>query len=329
MNTRCLRFIASGTLFLSLSLSAVLAATPTLPAQSDAGSSTTESAGPGTIVTVEPKKGGEALQPVPQSAVRVKVQGKDAPITEWRHYTGQGTVPDLQLVLLIDDSALSSLGLHQKELANFINQQPPTTEVGLAYMRNGTAMFVAPLSTDHAKVASAIRLTNGVPGANSSPYFALSDLVKRWPEHNADVRREIVMISDGVDRYAGVTRYDPNNPYINGTIRDLVRNQVVVYSIYYRDAGFADRTQAGIDTGQNYLTQLSQAIGGEFFFQGFSNPVNFTPYLDAINRKLANQYELRVNPPSGLKNVVNLKVQVSAPNTRTQAAEQIFVGGGK
>jgi hypothetical protein len=136
------------------------------------------------------------------------------------------------------------------------------------------------------------------------------------------------MITDGIDRYNGL-RYDPSNPYINGTIRDVIRNRALIYSIYFHDAGFADRTGAGVDSGQNYLTQLSQAVGGEFFYQGFGNPVDFTPYLDQINRKLANQYELTVTPPPGAKNIVNLKVQVSAPNTRTQAPQQIYVGAGE
>ena len=64
----------------------------------------------------------------------------------------------------------------------------------------------------------------------------------------------------------------------DGTIRDVIRNRAVVYSIYYHDAGFADRTGAGIDSGQNYLTQLCQAAGGEFFYQGTGNPVDFTPF---------------------------------------------------
>jgi hypothetical protein len=71
---------------------------------------------------------------------------------------------------------------------------------------------------------------------------------------------------------------------------------------------------------------LCAAVGGEFFYQGFGNPVDFTPYLNQINKKLGNQYELRVTPPEKAKNIVNLKVQVSAPNTRTQAAQQIFLG---
>jgi hypothetical protein len=284
--------------------------------------------GPSAIVTVEPKGGGELAQPVPQSAVRAKVAGKDAPVTEWHHYGAQATQPNLQLVLLIDDGARSSLGLHMKELQRFLTEQPPTTEVALAYMRNGTAALTGPFTTNHEQVAGTLRLPLSSPGTNGSPYFALGDLLKRWPAHGPDERREIVMITDGIDRYNGL-RYDPSNPYINGTIRDLIRNRAVVYSIYYHDAGFADRTGAGIDSGQNYLTQLCQAVGGEFFYQGTGNPVDFTPFLNQINRKLANQYELTVTPPAGAKNIVNLKVQVSAPNTRTQAPQQIFVGASE
>jgi hypothetical protein len=283
--------------------------------------------GPSTIVTVEPKGGGELAAPVPAAAVKVKVNNKNAEVADWTAYGSNATQPNLQLVLLIDDGARSSLGLHLQDLQRFITQQPPTTEVAVAYMRNGTAQLAGPFTTDHAQAAQTLRLPISAAGVNGSPYFSLSDLMKKWPAHNAEERREVVMITDGIDRYNGL-RYDPSNPYINATIRDAIRNRVVVYAIYYHNAGFADRTEAGINSGQNYLTQLCAAVGGDFFFQGFGNPVDFTPYLNQINRKLGNQYELRVQPPAGAKNIVNLKVQVSAPNTRTQAAQQIFVGMG-
>jgi hypothetical protein len=283
--------------------------------------------GPSTIVTVEPKGGGELAAPVPAAAVKVKVNNKNAEVAGWTAYGSNATQPNLQLVLLIDDGARSSLGLHLQDLQRFITQQPPTTEVAVAYMRNGTAQLAGPFTTDHAQAAQSLRLPISAAGVNGSPYFSLSDLMKKWPAHNAEERREVVMITDGIDRYNGL-RYDPSNPYINATIRDAIRNRVVVYAIYYHNAGFADRTGAGINSGQNYLTQLCAAVGGDFFFQGFGNPVDFTPYLNQINRKLGNQYELRVQPPAGAKNIVNLKVQVSAPNTRTQAAQQIFVGTG-
>jgi hypothetical protein len=280
--------------------------------------------GPSTIVTVEPKGNGELAQPVPASAVKVKVNGKNAEVAGWNAYTANATQPNLQLVFMIDDGARSSLGLHIQEMQRFISQQPPTTEVAVAYMRNGTAQFTGPFTTNHEQAAQTLRLPISAPGTNGSPYFSLGDLMKKWPAHNPEERREVVMVTDGVDRYAGL-RYDPSNPYITSTISDLIRNRVVVYAIYFHNAGFADRTGAGINSGQNYLTQLCSAVGGDFFYQGFGNPVDFSPYLNQINRKLGNQYELTVTPPPGAKNVVNLKVQVSAPNTKTQAAQQIFV----
>ena len=283
--------------------------------------------GPATIVTLDPKGKGELAAPVPATAVKVKVNGKDAKVTSWSAYGPNATQPNLQLVLLIDDAARSSLGLHLQEMQRFITQQLPTTEVAVIYMRNGTAAFTEPFTTNHEQAAQALRLPVSGGAAGSSPYFALSDLMKRWPAHNPGERREVVMVTDGIDRYNGL-RYDPSNPYINATIRDAIRNQVVIYAIYFHNAGFADRTGAGINSGQNYLTQMCAAVGGDFFFQGFGNPVDFAPYLDQINRKLGNQYELRIQPPAGAKNIVNLKVQVSAPNIKTQAAQQIFVGPG-
>src|ERR1700758_645899 len=281
-----------------------------------------------TIVTVEPKRGDEPVQPVPASAVKVKLNGKNAEVAAWNAYTANAAQPNLQLVLMIDDGARSGLGLQLQELAKFITQQPPTTEVAVAYMRNGTAQLTGPFTTDHAKAAETLRLPLSAAGANASPYFSLGDLLKKWPASNPEERREVVMITDGIDRYNGL-RYDPSNPYISAIIRDAIHNRLVVYAIYWHNAGFADRTAAGINSGQNYLTQLGAAVGGDFFYQGFGNPVDFTPYLDQINRKLGNQYELRVQPSEGAKNIVNLKVQVSAPNTKTEAAQQIYLGGGQ
>lgn len=284
--------------------------------------------GPATIVTLDPKGKGELAEPVSATAVKVKVNGKDAKVTSWNAYGPNATQPNLQLVLLLDDGARASLGLHLQEMQRFITQQPPTTEVALGYMRNGTAQLTGPFTTDHAQAAAQLRLPISAPGVNGSPYFSLRDLLQKWPApRNPGERREVVMITDGIDRYNGL-RFDPSNPYVTSAINDAIRNRVVVYAIYFHNAGFADRTGAGINSGQNYLTQMCTALGGDFFFQGFGNPVDFTPYLDQINRKLGNQYELRIEPPAGAKNIVNLRVQVSAPNTKTQAAQQIFVGPG-
>ena len=282
-------------------------------------------AGPSSIVTVESKRGGELAEPVSANSVKVKVDGKNSAVAGWAAYGPNATQPNLQLVLLIDDGARASLGLHLQELQKFITRQPATTEVAVAYMRNGTAQFTAQFTTDHEKAAQTLRLPISAAGTNGSPYFALSDLLKRWPAHNPEERREVIMVTDGVDRYNGL-RYDPSNPYIQTAINDAIRNRVIVYAIYYHNTGFADGTQEGVNSGQNYLTQLCGTVGGDFFSQGFGNPVDFSPYLQQINRKLASQYELRVGAPETGQKIVNLKVQVSAPNTKTQAPDKIFLG---
>jgi hypothetical protein len=126
-----------------------------------------------TIVTVEPKHGDEPVQPVPASAVKLKLNGKNAEVAAWNAYTANATQPNLQLVLLIDDGARSGLGLQLQDLAKFITQQPPTTEVAVAYMRNGTAQLTGPFTTDHAKAAQTLRLPLSAAGTNGSPYFSL------------------------------------------------------------------------------------------------------------------------------------------------------------
>ena len=276
------------------------------------------------IVTVYPKSG-ELATTVPVSAVQAKVGGKTSEITDWHPF--RGTKTDLQLLLLIDDSARSSLGQHIGELRQFLLNQPPTTEVAVAYMQNSGARLTTPFTADHKAAADTLRLPLSVPGGNGSPYFVLSDVVKKWQKPEG-VRREVVMISDGIDRYSGL-RFDPSNPYVRKTTTDCLIAGVVVYSIYFHDAGLAGRTFAGTDSGQNYLLQMTQATGGQSFYQGFSNPVNFTPFLNEINKRLGNQYELGLQPPIERKGLENLKVQVSAPNTKVEAPQQIFLNDGK
>jgi hypothetical protein len=279
------------------------------------------------IVTVLPKSG-ELPAPVPASDVHAKINGKKAEITDWHPFQSQGTAPNLQLLLLIDDSARSSLGLHLKELQQFLISQPPTTEEAVAYMQNSGAPLSQGFTTNHEAAAKSLRIPLSVPGGNGSPYFVLSDVVKHWNNPGPGVRREVVMVTDGIDRYNGL-RFDPQDPYVQTTIKDCLTAGVAVYSIYFRDAGFADQTGAGTNSGQNYLLQLSQATGGHTFYQGFGNPVSFAPFLAEISKRLNNQYELALAPPPERKGLANLKVQVSTPNTRVEAPQQVVLDEGK
>ncbi len=279
-----------------------------------------------TVVTVMPKSGDQILT-IPLSQVQANVGGKSAKITNWTPLRGEQS--GLQIVVLIDGSARSSLSLQYKDLQNFVKTLPDGAEVGIAYMQNGRAVMAQNITPDHNLAASAFRLTSGAPGSSASPYFCLSDLVKNWPSSNTTDRREVLMITDGVDLYYGRS-YDPNDPYVQAAITDAQKAGVIVHSIFYRNTGRFDNSQWTEAGAQNYLNLVSQGTGGRAYWQGFGNPVSFTPFLDDLSTRLKNQYELGILAKPGNKpQLQTLKVKVSAPGTKVDAPERILVPGSE
>jgi hypothetical protein len=274
------------------------------------------------IVTAN-SKSDEAAVTVPRQTMSVRENRKVQELTGWVPLRGERS--GLQLVILLDDSARTSMGVQLNDLRTFISGLPENTQVALGYMRNGTPNLVQGFTADHAQAAKAVRLPQGMPGGNGSPYFCLSDLVKHWPGGNVDVRREVVMVTDGVDRYSG-GRFDPENPYVQAAVTDAQKAGVIVYSIYFRDAGALDRSFRATDGGQNYLTQVSQSTGGKVYLEGFGNPVSFAPFLSDIQHKLQNQYELTFtsNSKPGLQAI---QIKTSQPNTKLEYPARVPIGG--
>ena len=170
------------------------------------------------VVTVEPHHGSD-VPTVNREDVMV-YEGKDRdPVTEWT--PAQGEHAALELFLLLDDGSNSSLGTQLQDLRKFIDGQPASTKIGIAYMQNGIARVEQNPTSDHAQAAKALRLPMGASGANGSPYFSLSDLIKRWPDSIA--RREVLMVSDGIDRYYGTG--DMLDPYVDAAIADAQRSR--------------------------------------------------------------------------------------------------------
>jgi len=274
------------------------------------------------VVTVLPKHDGEVPASVANQDLAVKVNGKNAKVTKWAPFVS----PDnsMELVLLIDDSARSSLGRQLDEIAQFVKALPPNTKAAIAYMQNGRSTFAAPLTADHAQVLSALHLPAGGAGVDSSPYFCLSDLAKNWPSRDANARREVVMVTDGVDNYD--RSQDSEDPYMEAAITDSVRAHLVVYSIYWMSRGRADQTTAANFSGQNLLSQVTEATGGKSFWQGQGNPVSFDPYFDELTRRFRNQYELGFSTSLGAKpQVESLKLNLKAPGTEVNAPQQVLV----
>ncbi len=268
----------------------------------------------------------EGLTTVPRDTITVLENGRRQELSGWVPL--RGSRDHLQLALLLDDSSGSSLSLQLNDLKNFINALPPNTDIAIGYMRNGMANLVQRFTSDHAAAVNSLRLPSDVGGINGSPYFCLQDMIKHWPPGAPgapDLRREVIMVTDGVDRYSGL-HYDPQNPYVRAATNDAQRAGVIVYSIYYRGAGRLDRSFAVSDGGQNYLIQVSRDTGGEAYYQGFGNPVSFAPFLSDIQRKLQNQYELSfISAPK--KGLQQIKVKTAQPNTKLLAPAQVLVSG--
>ena len=253
------------------------------------------------VVTVEARHGMDAPT-IARENVYV-MQGRDrAEVLDW--VPAQGDQAGLELFILMDDSSDFSLASQLEDLRMFIKGQPPTTLVAVGYMRNGTVETVAKFTTDHTAAAKAVRLPFGNNGGGASPYFSLQELIKEWPLNPARPRREVLMITDGIDRYNGG---GPSNPYVDSTVELAQRAGILVYTIYTPGAGHYSHSSWRTNWGQNSLSQLSDETGAEAYYLGFGAPVSFVPYLDNIAHRLRSQYLLTFAAKPEMKG--NMEVQ--------------------
>ncbi len=277
-----------------------------------------------TVMVVNDKR----MPDVSQADVLVK-QGKDKlKVTAW--VPAQGDNAGLDLFILIDDACDTSLGSQLDDLRSFINAQPSTTSVGVGYMRNTTVQILQNFTTDHAQAAKVVRLPMGTPGAYGSPYLSAIDLMKRWPEHKN--RREIVMVTDGIDRARRGLRWRglSTNPDVRSASDVAQRTGTIIHSIYFPGVGRRHRNFWEATNGQSGIAQLSDETGGESFYLGFQSPVSFQPYLDTLQKILGNQYLLSfsINPrkSAGLQ-YVDLSTEVAG--VEFDSADAVWVPAAK
>ena len=277
------------------------------------------------VVTVKPHRGTQAPA-VAADDVKVFQKGKPDAVASWVPL--QGDRAGLQLFILIDDTSRSSLALQFSSIDKFIEEQPATTAIGVGYMRNGTVYTAQNLTTDHALVKKSLRLPLGFGAAYTSPYLALSELMKKWPE--TQDRREILMITSGTDPLGGGFSNDPyTNPYLDAAFEQAQRGGFIVYSIYSPGVGRAGRGFFRTDLAQTGLDLMAQKTGGETYYLAFGAPVDITPYLQDVSRNLKNQYGLTFLAKSAKKPALEpVKVKTEMPNTGLVTAEDGYVKSG-
>ena len=238
----------------------------------------------------------------------------------------EGDHAGLELFILLDDASGVSLGPQLEDLRRFINSQPASTKIGVAYMQNGIARIEENLTSDHRQAAKGLRLPLGISGINASPYFSLGDLIKHWPE--TDARREVLVVSDGIDRYYGSGNLD--DPYVASVIEEAQRAGVLVFAIYTPGVGHYGHSYWRSYWGQLYLSHVAEETGGEGYYIGFSGPpVSFVPYLDDLSHRLNHQYLLtflaKPQKKAGLRQV---KVRTEIRNAELVAAARFYDPAG-
>lgn len=301
------------------------------------------------VVTVLPGKHSEMVPNITLQDLSIKINGKGTSVTRWLPL--RGSDDRLEFVVLIDSGARNLNGSLLGEIAGFIESMSPDTKVAVGYMENGSAVLAGPLTADHAQAARGLHLT---AGNSSGPFFCLSDLAKNWPSAERGVRREVLLVSGGVDPFN--RRYDPDDPYVQAAVIDSVRAGLVVYPIYWRNrsnaSGFSAQGQsvngfsmgqgsttrnsssstgdssslAQIVDGESLLVSLTQATGGKSYWLGSDNPVSFKEYLEDIALRLKNQYELGFSARlDGKPSIESLKLKAKVFASEVDAPEQVLV----
>ncbi len=240
-----------------------------------------------TVTAVAPH--GATLPKISREEVVVRQDKQVRPVVEW--LPARDPRARLELAILMDDSLDATLGLQFKDLAEFLRALPKNSLVEVAYASNGTARIAQRLTTEHEAAIKALRPPLGLVGGYSGIYFALADLIKKWPA--SEGRREILLISHGIDLTYGIAGSRPTgNIGLDGAIRAAQRDNVTVYSIFASGAGFLPRNQFLVLNGQSCLAELTLETGGDSFSQGFETPIAFHPYLEDIRKMLEQQYLL-------------------------------------
>jgi len=251
----------------------------------------------------------------------------------------QGDNATLQLMILIDDALNTSVGNNLNDIKEFISAQPASTVVGVGYMSNASVNVVQNFTADKDLAGKAVRLPRGGFSTMDSPYLSLISLVKGWPQQN--VRRVVLMVTDGIDRLRGEqprsSRMGPSfgtvyhsmptiSPDATSASEIGQRYNVLVSSIYAVGVGRAGRSSWDLQMGLSGLTKLADETGGECYSLSTSQLVSFKPYLERFANALSNQYYVVFQAVPGKKaGFQRIKLETELSNSEILAADNVWV----
>jgi hypothetical protein len=255
----------------------------------------------------------------------------------------QGDNAALQLMILVDDTLDPVVGGNLNEIKEFIKAQPSSTVIGIGYMSNAGVNIVQNFTPDHELAVKAVRLPRGVVSAMDSPYLSLISLARGWPQQN--VRREVLMVSDGIDRLRGEKpRPSQLGPAYGSVYHSMPtisvdatsaseigqRYNVIVHSLYAVGVGRVGRSSWDLQVGLSGLSKIADETGGECYSLGTSNLVSFKPYLERFQRTLDNQYYLVfLATPKKNGGLQRFNIQTEVSNSEILTPNNVWVAAAK
>lgn len=238
----------------------------------------------------------------------------------------RGDFGDLELFLLVDQCSNCEPGSKFDELSHFITSQLPDTRVGVAYIQDGSLQLAQIPTTDHDRAVKA--LTTPAGSKPSSPFSALTELIRSWPQgpSGGSRRKAVLMISNGINPATAGKLQDPSAEV---ALEEAERAGVTVYVIYHPSADYLATDSSQLYSGQVQLAHVADETGGEAYFLGFGPLPSLAPFLADLSDHLNNQYllEFVATPPVGAGALEQVTIKSKITDVEVMVPDKVWVPG--
>ena len=232
----------------------------------------------------------------PQTPISIRAMGSNWP---------------LNLFVLIQDDVVSSVGLEIKPLAEFIRHLPRGSRVSVGYLRTGSLQVRQRFTSDLERAAKALRPPVGLAStAPFNPYVEVIEALRRFDSQPAG-RRAVLLVSDGMDISRGLDAGGQTLD-LQRAITQAQRRSVAIYAFFAPTVTSSGSTTL-IANAQSSLKRLTDDTGGRAYFQGFSAPTSFVPFIKDLKESLDMQIALTYLSTHPNKGFHKVKISSSTP----------------
>jgi len=224
-------------------------------------------------------------------------------VDKFRDFKSETDLP-LRVGLLIDasNSIRDRFKFEQEAAIEFLNQiVRPKTDMAFVLGFDTTAEVTQDFTNDSEKLSRGVRMLR--PGGGTAlydaVYYACRDKLRKATSPSTEVRRAIILVSDGEDNQSRVSRDE--------AVEMAQRANVIVYSISTNTSGM-------ILHGDKVLEYIAESTGGRAFF-----PFKIEDVANAfseIQEELRSQYALAYKPPDFRADGHYRSIEIEAQNNK-------------